>query len=59
VEAVTKRARALYHGAIPKIASKSKKMTSVALEEAISGVVRVLSSEAAIKAKEASNKLGY
>jgi DNA-directed RNA polymerase omega subunit len=59
VEAVTKRTRALYHSAMPKIASKSKKMTSVALEEVISDVVRVLSGEAAIKAKEASNKLSY
>jgi DNA-directed RNA polymerase omega subunit len=59
VEAVAKRARALYHGAMPKITSKAKKMTTVALEEVITGSVRVLSGEAAIKAKEASNKLGY
>jgi DNA-directed RNA polymerase subunit omega len=59
VIAVAKRARALYHGAMPKIASKSKKMTTVALEEVASGSVRVLSGEAAIKAKEEAKKLHY
>ena len=59
VEAITKRAKALHNGAMPTIASKSKKSTTVALEEIISDVVRVLSGEAAIKAKEASKKLSY
>jgi DNA-directed RNA polymerase omega subunit len=56
VEAVAKRAKALYHGAMPKIESKSKKMTTVALEEVVSCAVRVLSGEAAIKAQEEVNK---
>jgi DNA-directed RNA polymerase omega subunit len=59
VTAVTKRARALYHGAMPMIASKSKKMTTVALEEVMSNAVLVLSGEAARKAKEEANKLSY
>jgi DNA-directed RNA polymerase omega subunit len=59
VEAVAERARALYHGAMPKITSKAKKMTTVALEEVISGSVRVLSGEAALKAKEEAGKLSY
>ncbi len=44
---------------MPKIASKSKKMTTVALEEVASGSVRVLSGEAAIKAKEEAKNLHY
>jgi DNA-directed RNA polymerase subunit omega len=59
VLAVAKRARLLYHGAMPKISSKSKKMITVALEEIASGSVRVLSGEAAIKAKEEAKKLHY
>jgi DNA-directed RNA polymerase subunit omega len=59
VIAVAKRARVLYHGAMPKITSKSKKMTTVALEEVASGSVRVLSGEAAIKAKEEAKNLHY
>jgi DNA-directed RNA polymerase subunit omega len=59
VIAVAKRARVLHYGAIPRITSKSKKMTTVALEEVISGVVHILSGEAAIKAKEEAGKLSY
>jgi DNA-directed RNA polymerase subunit omega len=59
VLSVSKRARLLYQGAMPKIASKSKKMTTVALEEVISGAARVLSGEAAIKAREKAKKLTY
>lgn len=59
VLAVSKRARLLYQGATPKIASKSKKMTTVALEEVMSGSARVLSGEAAIKAREEAKKLTY
>ncbi|UCF87326.1 MAG: DNA-directed RNA polymerase subunit omega, partial [Nitrospiraceae bacterium] len=42
VIAIAKRARDLYHGAMPKIASKSKRITTVALEEVMSGSVSVL-----------------
>lgn len=59
VLAVSKRAKALSHGAMSKIRSKSKKMTTVALEEVVSGSVRVLSGEAAIKAKEEAKNLHY
>ncbi len=59
VVAVLKRAKELYQGAMPKISSNSAKMTTVALEEVISGSVRVLSGEAAIKAKEEAGKLTY
>ncbi len=57
--AVLKRAKELYQGAMPKISSKAVKMTTVALEEVISGKVRVLTGEAAIKAKEKAGKLTY
>lgn len=59
VLAVSKRARALSRGVMPSITSKSKKMTTVALEEIVSGSVSVLSGEAAIKAKEAAKNIHY
>ena len=59
VLAVSKRARLLCQGAMPKVASKSKKMTTVALEETISGAVRILSGEAAVKAQEEAKKLSF
>ena len=57
--AVAKRARDLYQGAPPKIASKSKKMTTIALEEVISNAVTVLTGEQAIKAREEAKKLTF
>ena len=59
VIAVSKRAKELYHGARPKIASKAVKMTTVALEEVVSGSVSVLTGEAAVKAKKEAGKLTY
>ncbi len=57
--AVAKRARKLYLGTQPTIDSKAKKMTTVALEEIVSGSVSVLSGEDAVKAKEEAGKLTY
>lgn len=57
VIAVAKRARELYQGSQPKISSKARKMTTLALEEVISGHVGVLSGDDAIKAREKSKKL--
>ncbi|MEW6410352.1 MAG: DNA-directed RNA polymerase subunit omega [Nitrospirota bacterium] len=59
VMAVIKRAKALYQGAMPRIDSKSKKMTSIALEEIISGSINVLSGEAAVKAEEEAKRITY
>jgi DNA-directed RNA polymerase omega subunit len=59
VVAVLKRAKELYQDAMPKISSNSAKMTTVALEEIISGKVRVLTGKDAIKAKEEAGKLTY
>ncbi len=59
VIATSKRARALYLGAQPKILSKAKKLTTLALEEVASGAVTILTGEAAIKAREEAKKLSY
>ncbi len=59
VVATAKRARALYLGAQPKIVSKAKKLTTLALEEVASGAVNILMGEAAIKAREEAKKLSY
>ncbi len=59
VVAAGKRARKLFQGAQPRIASKSKKLTTLALEEVLSDSVRILTGEAAIKAKEEAKKLSY
>ena len=59
VIATSKRARALYQGAQPMRVSKAKKLTTLALEEVASGAVRILTGEAAIKAREQAKKLSY
>ncbi len=59
VIAVSKRARNLYQGSKPTIEIKSKKMTTVALEEVISSNLNVLTGGEAVKAKEESGKLTY
>lgn len=59
VMAVSKRAKKLYQGSAPTIASKAKKMTTVALEEVISGSVSILTGEEAMKAREEAKKLSY
>lgn len=59
VVATAKRARALYMGVQPMRVSKAKKLTTLALEEVASGAVRILTGEAAIKAREEAKKLSY
>ena len=59
VIAAGKRAKMLFQGTQTRIASKAKKLTTLAIEEVISGAVHVLSGEAAIKAKEEAKKLPY
>ncbi len=59
VIAVAKRARDLYQGAQPKVVTKSKKMTTIAIEEVTSGLVNILTGEAALKAREEDKKLTY
>ncbi|MBI4849509.1 MAG: DNA-directed RNA polymerase subunit omega [Nitrospirae bacterium] len=57
VIAAVKRAKDLSQGALPKKASKVKKITSLALEEVTSGLVDIVIGEAAIKANEEAKKL--
>ncbi len=59
VIAVVKRAKELHQGAMPKIATRARKVTTAALEEILSGAVRVLTGEAAVKAEKEAGKLTY
>ncbi len=59
VIAVTKRAKELYQGAQAKVASKARKVTTVALEEVVANSVRILTGEDAQKAREKAKRLTY
>jgi DNA-directed RNA polymerase subunit K/omega len=59
VIAVIKRAKALHQGALPKISTKSRKVSTVALEEAVSGSLHVLTGKAAVEAEKVVGKLSY
>ncbi|GBE06174.1 DNA-directed RNA polymerase subunit omega [bacterium BMS3Abin10] len=59
VIAVSKRARDMYQGGKPSIETKSKKVTTIALEEVISSNLNVLTCEEAVKAKAEAGKLTY
>ncbi len=56
VIASVQRAKDLSKGALPKIASKAKKITTLAIEEVATGNVNVLTGEEALKAREESKK---
>lgn len=53
------RAKELSLGAKPKIQTKSKKVTSIAIEEAIAGKLEYLVGEEARKAREEAKKFDY
>jgi DNA-directed RNA polymerase subunit omega len=53
------RARELSLGAKPKLQSKAKKVTTVAIEEALNGTLEFLTGEEARKAKEEAKKFDY
>ncbi len=57
VMAVIKMAKELHRGVMPKIATRATKVTTAALEEAVSGYVSVLTGEAAVKAMEEADRL--
>jgi len=57
VIAGVKRAKDLAQGTLPKITSKAKKITTLALEEVAGGYVKILTGEAAVKANEEAKKL--
>ncbi len=56
VMAAVKRAKALSQGSLPVIASKAKKITTLAIEEVASGAVNILTGEEAVKASEEARK---
>ncbi len=53
------RARELSLGAKPKLQTKAKKVTTIAIEEAINGTLEFLVGEEARKAKEEAKKFDY
>ncbi len=53
------RARELSLGAKPKLQTKSKKVTSIAIEEAMKGTLEFLVGEEARKAREEAKKFDY
>lgn len=57
VIAAVKRAKDLSQGVLPKIKSKAKKITTLALEEVAVGAVNIITGEAAVKANEEAKKL--
>lgn len=59
VAIATQRARELALGAKPKIKTKAKKITTIAIEETISNSIEFLTGEQAKKAKEEASKLDY
>lgn len=59
VIAVIKRAKELHQGVIPKVVTKATKVTSAALEEAVSGYVSVVTGKAAVKAIEKAERLTH
>ena len=57
VIAAVKRAKDLSQGLLPTITSKAKKITTLSLEEVVSGTLNILTGEAAVKANEEAKKL--
>jgi DNA-directed RNA polymerase subunit omega len=59
VAIASQRAKDLSLGSKPKIQTKSKKVTSIAIEEAASGVLEFLTGDEAVKAREEAGKFDY
>ncbi len=59
VAIASQRAKDLSLGTKPKIQTKSKKVTTVSIEEAASGLVEFLVGEEALKAREEAGKFDY
>ena len=59
VAIASQRAKELSLGAKPKLQTKSKKVTSIAIEEAASDVLEFLTGEEAIIAREEAGKFDY
>ena len=59
VAIASQRAKDLSLGAEPKIVTKSKKVTSIAIEEAVNGDLEFLTGEEAVAAREQAGKFDY
>ncbi|HDH05129.1 MAG TPA: DNA-directed RNA polymerase subunit omega [Nitrospirae bacterium] len=59
VIAAVKRAKDLSQGALPVIPSKVQKITTLAIEEVATGVVKIHTGEEAVKANEEAKKLTH
>jgi DNA-directed RNA polymerase subunit omega len=59
VAIASQRARDLSLGAKPKIKTKAKKVTTIAIEETITNAIEFLTGEEAKKAKEEAKRLDY
>jgi DNA-directed RNA polymerase subunit omega len=59
VAIASQRAKELSLGVKPKIKTKAKKITSIAIEETMSGSIEFLTGEQAKKAKEEARKFDY
>ena len=59
VAIASQRAKDLSLGSKSKIQTRSKKVTSVAIEEAVDGLLEFLTGEEAVKAKEEAGKFDY
>jgi DNA-directed RNA polymerase omega subunit len=59
VTIAAQRAKELSLGAKPKISTKAKKVTSIAIEETISGVLDFVTGEEALIAREKAGKFDY
>ncbi len=59
VAIAAQRAKELSLGAKPKIQTRSKKVTSIAIEESVSNVLEFLTGEEAVKAKEEATKFDF
>jgi DNA-directed RNA polymerase omega subunit len=59
VIAAVKRAKDLSQGALPSIQSKAQKITTLAIEEVVTGSVNVLTGDEAVKAMEEAKKLTH
>jgi len=59
VTIASQRAKELSLGAKPKISTRAKKVTSIAIEETISGVLEFVTGEEAVIAREKAGKFDY
>jgi DNA-directed RNA polymerase subunit omega len=59
VTIAAQRAKELSLGAKPKISTRAKKVTSIAIEETISGVLDFVTGEEAVIAREKAGKFDY